>query len=72
MTVMDEFLRRVEEINKALKEGKRVYIGREAVTEVVVVQTDRSVALLLKPSGRIMYLSEFMRTRVRVVDSQQI
>ncbi len=61
-----EGLKRVKEIKDALQRGAKVYVAGELVSDIEVIPSKRSFLVKLEPSGRMMYLSEFL-TKVKVV-----
>jgi hypothetical protein len=59
--------KRIEEIKKALQEGKRVYLGRTKIESIELVPsiTRRSYVVIIN-NKRVMYLSNFIRHEVRI------
>lgn len=59
--------KRIEEIRQALKEGKRVYLGRTKIESIEIVPsiTGRSYVVIIN-NKRVMYLSNFIRHEVRI------
>jgi len=59
--------KRIEEIQQALKEGKRVYLGRTKIESIELVPsiTRRSYVVIIN-NKRVLYLSNFIRHEVRI------
>ncbi len=60
--------KRIEEIQRALREGKQVYIGRTRVESIEMVPsiTARSYVIVVN-NKKVLYLSNFIRHEVRIV-----
>lgn len=59
--------KRVEEIRQALKEGKRVYLGRTKIESIEIVPSImRKSYVVIINNKRVMYLSNFIRHEVRI------
>lgn len=58
--------KRVEEIQQALKEGKRVYLGRTKIESIEIVPSMRKSYVVIINNKRVMYLSNFIRHEVRI------
>lgn len=67
MEVVELAKKRIEEIKKALQEGKRVYLGRTKIESIELVPsiTGRSYVVIIN-FQKVMYLSNFIRHEVRI------
>ena len=60
--------RKIEEIQRALQEGKRVYLGRTQIQSITMVPsiTGKSYVIIIN-NRKVLYLSNFIRHEVRIV-----
>jgi hypothetical protein len=60
--------KKIEEIQRALQEGKRVYLGRTQIQSITMVPsiTGKSYVIIIN-NKRVFYLSNFIRHEVRIV-----
>lgn len=67
MDMVELAKKRVEEIRQALKEGKRVYLGRTKIESIEIVPSImRKSYVVIINNKRVMYLSNFIRHEVRI------
>jgi hypothetical protein len=61
--------KRVEEIRRALDEGKLVFLGRTKIESIEMVPsiTGRSYVIIINRK-KVMYLSNFIRHEVKIVE----
>jgi len=62
--------KKIEEIQQALKEGKRVWLGRTQILNITMVPsiTGRSYVIIIN-GKKVLYLSNFVRHDVRIEGS---
>jgi len=60
--------KKIEEIQRALREGRQVYIGRTRVEGIEMVPsiTGKSYVVIINKK-KVLYLSNFIRHEVRIV-----
>ncbi|MFZ8808667.1 MAG: hypothetical protein ACO2PN_11265 [Pyrobaculum sp.] len=61
--------KKIEEIQKALQEGKRVYLGRTQIQSITMVPsiTGKSYVIIIN-GKKVLYLSNFIRHEIRIVE----
>ncbi len=59
--------RKIEEIQQALKEGRRVWLGRTQIQSITMVPsiTRKSYVVIIN-GKKVLYLSNFIRHEVRI------
>ncbi len=59
--------RKIEEIQQALKEGRRVWLGRTQIQSITMVPsiTGKSYVVIIN-GKKVLYLSNFIRHEVRI------
>ncbi len=66
MSLQEEALKKVKEIKEALAKGEKIYVAGELITDLELIPSKRSYLVKLQPSGRMLYISEFL-TKVKVI-----
>jgi S-adenosylmethionine:tRNA-ribosyltransferase-isomerase (queuine synthetase) len=67
MDIAELAKQKVEEIKKALQEGRRVWLGRTQVKSIEMVQSPTGRSYIIIVNGeKAIYLSNFIRHEVRI------
>lgn len=70
MTMLDYVQKRVEQIKKAIQEGKMVVIAKGKVKDIEIIPTDRSYMVRIvyeDGTDRMYYATDFMKRKVEIL-----